>query len=67
MMPAVKHILKQSGTSRGLFVNDVGTKSITGYPPEININARVANLEPLCEVAPYYMVLNCHTIIGILP
>ena len=67
MRPAVKNTLKQSGTNKGLSANDVSINNTIGYQPEININSRAVNLEPLCGVAPYYKGLNCLTTIGILP
>ena len=66
MKQVVSLILNQKEKNKVLFAKGVRVKNITGYPPEININVRNVNSEPLYKAALYYMVLNYLTITGIL-
>jgi len=66
MKQVVSLILNQKEKNKVLFAKDVRVKNITGYQPEININVRDVNSEPLYEAVLYYMVLNYLTITGIL-
>ena len=65
MRQAVKPILNQKGTNKGLFVNAAKAKSIIGYPQGINTNVNPVNSGIPYGVRYYCIGPSCYTTIGV--